>query len=168
MIWMSQIRPAVHLSPRAGRGRVALTIRVRGSLRKRGRNRFKNSRYIAQHIVVPESQNTIIMIDKPFVAHFIARVFGVLASIDLNNEATIPQIKSTVYGPTGSCRTNLYPLSLRDRSRYQSALSAFGTAFRKRPARSVFISLAARMLRLPLARRSLPARGERLAPRMQT
>ncbi|MDB5610710.1 MAG: hypothetical protein JWP25_7610 [Bradyrhizobium sp.] len=85
----SRVRWIYHLSPRAGRGRIALAIRVRGSLRKLAHNRFKNSRYIAQHIVVPESQNTIIMIEKPFVAHYIARVFGVLASIDLNNEATI-------------------------------------------------------------------------------
>ena len=78
-----------HLSPLAGRGRIALAIRVRGSLRKCGRNCFENARHIPQHIVVPESQNPIAVIDKPFVANNIVRIVRVLASIDLNNEPTL-------------------------------------------------------------------------------
>jgi hypothetical protein len=77
-----------HLSPLAGRGRIALAIRVRGSLHERGRNCFENARHIPQHIVVPESQDPIVVIDKPFVANHIARIVGMLASIDLNNEPT--------------------------------------------------------------------------------
>ena len=80
--------PPLHLSPRAGRGRIALAIRVRGSFRERGRNRFKNACHIAQDIVVPKSQNAVVVIDKPFVANHIARIVGVLASIHLNNEST--------------------------------------------------------------------------------
>ncbi len=76
----------LHLSPPAGRGRIALAIRVRGALRKRGRDGFKNARHVAQHVVVPESQNSVIAIGKPFVADGVAGVVGVLASVHLNNE----------------------------------------------------------------------------------
>ena len=75
-----------HLSPPAGRGRIALAIRVRGRLRERGRNCFENTSHIAQHVVVPEPQNTVVVIDKPFVANGIARAVGVLPSIYLNNQ----------------------------------------------------------------------------------
>jgi hypothetical protein len=37
---------ALYLSPLAGRGRIALAIRVRGSLRERDRNGFKYARHI--------------------------------------------------------------------------------------------------------------------------
>ena len=76
-----------HLSPRAGRGRIALAIRLRGSLRERGGDGFENSRHVAQHIVVPETQDTEIVIDEPFVVNRIARVVGVLTSVYLDNEA---------------------------------------------------------------------------------
>src|SRR5205085_10863412 len=56
-----------HLSPRAGRGRIALAIRVRGSLRQHGCDRFENSRHIAEHIIVPEAQDAVFVIVKPFV-----------------------------------------------------------------------------------------------------
>ncbi|SHL51087.1 hypothetical protein SAMN05444159_6072 [Bradyrhizobium lablabi] len=77
-----------HLSPRAGRGRIALAIRVRGALRKRGGNAFKNARHISHHIVVPESQYAIVVIDKPLVPNRVARIVRVLSSIHLNSEAT--------------------------------------------------------------------------------
>jgi hypothetical protein len=78
----------LHLSPHAGRGRIALAIRVRGSFPKRSRNVFKNARQVAENVVVPKSQNTVVVIDEPFVANHVARVVGVLASIQLNNETT--------------------------------------------------------------------------------
>jgi hypothetical protein len=61
---------------------------VRGSLRERNRDDFKNARYIAQYLVVPEPQNSIVVIDKPFVANHIERIVGVLTSVYLNNEPT--------------------------------------------------------------------------------
>jgi hypothetical protein len=78
--------PLRHLSPLAGRGRIALAIRVRGSLSKRGRNRFKNARHIAQHFVVPKSQDAVVVIDQPFVANDVARIVRVLSSVDFNNQ----------------------------------------------------------------------------------
>ena len=78
--------PPAHLSPPAGRGRIALAIRVRGSLCKRGRDRFKNARHVAHHFVVPKSQDAVVMIGKPFVANHIARAVSVLPSIHLNNQ----------------------------------------------------------------------------------
>ncbi len=80
--------PPPHLSPPAGRGRIALAIRVRGSLRKRGRDCFKNARHIAQPFVVPKSQDAVVVIGKPFVANHISRIIRMLPPVDLNNEAT--------------------------------------------------------------------------------
>jgi hypothetical protein len=77
-----------HLSPPAGRGRIALAIRVRGALRKGGGNRFKHARHIAEHLVVPKPQHPIVVIGKPFVANNVARVIRVLSSIDFNDEAS--------------------------------------------------------------------------------
>jgi hypothetical protein len=77
-----------NLSPRAGRGRIALAIRVRGRLLKRSRDCFKNPGHIAEDVVVPEPQNSIVITDKPFVANHVTRIACVLASIHLNNETT--------------------------------------------------------------------------------
>jgi hypothetical protein len=77
-----------HLSPRAGRGRIALAIRVRGRFLKRRRDCFKNPGHIAEDVVVPEPQNSIVVTDKPFVANHVTRIACALASIHLNNETT--------------------------------------------------------------------------------
>ena len=79
---------ALHLSPRAGRGRIALTIRVRGVIRKRSGNDFKHTSHIAKHVAIPKSQDPVVMIGKPFVAGNIAPVVGVLPSIDFNDKTT--------------------------------------------------------------------------------
>ena len=92
-------RRAPYLSPPAGRGPIALAIRVRGSLRERDRDCFKNARYVAQHIAVPESQNTVIVIDKPFVTDCIARAVRVLASIQFDNETTFAADQINRAGP---------------------------------------------------------------------
>jgi hypothetical protein len=78
--------PLRHLAPLAGRGRIALAIRVRGSLSKRGRYRFKNTRHVATDIVVPKSQDSVVVIGKPFVTNGVARIVRMLSAIDLNNE----------------------------------------------------------------------------------
>jgi hypothetical protein len=44
------------LSPRAGRGRIAPAIRVRGRLNEGSRNGFKNIQHIAQHISFPHGE----------------------------------------------------------------------------------------------------------------
>ena len=75
------------LSPPAGRGRIALAIRVRGGLRKDDRDGFKNARHISQHVVVPEAQNPVIVIGKPFVAKRIPRAVSMLPAVNLDNEA---------------------------------------------------------------------------------
>jgi hypothetical protein len=81
--------PRTYLSPRAGRGRIALAIRVRGSFRELSRNDFKNTRHVAEDVIVPKSQDAIVMIGEPFVANHIARVIGMLATVYLNNETTL-------------------------------------------------------------------------------
>jgi hypothetical protein len=77
-----------HLSPRAGRGRIALAIRVRGSLRECRGDRFENSRHIAEHIIVPEPQDPVSVIDKPFVPDHVARIVRMLTSVHFDDETS--------------------------------------------------------------------------------
>ena len=87
---MREISPKAqldNLAPRAGRGRIALAIRVRGSLSERARNRFKNARHVAKYVVVPKSQDTVVAISEPFIANGIARIFRMLPAVDLDNQA---------------------------------------------------------------------------------
>jgi hypothetical protein len=78
-----------HLSPLAGRGRLASSDarRVRGRLRRqRGRYDFQYARHVAQHVVVPESQDSIIVLRKPSVANYVTRIVRMLSAIDFNDE----------------------------------------------------------------------------------
>jgi hypothetical protein len=93
---VSSLRLRLHLAPLAGRGRIGRavrsivgTIRVRGRLREGNRNRFKNARHVTEHVVVPEPQQPIIVIHKPFVADRITPIIRMLPAIDLDNETTI-------------------------------------------------------------------------------
>jgi hypothetical protein len=65
--------PGLHLAPLAGRGRIASAIRVRGSLRERGDNRFEHPRHVEENVVIPESQQAIIAFDEPFIADPVVR-----------------------------------------------------------------------------------------------
>ena len=173
MSWTSRIRRIYHLSPPAGRGRIALAIRVRGSLPKRGRNRFKNARQVAQDAVVPEPQDTIVMIDKPFVADQIARVFGVLASVNLDNEAAITadevdrvrtdRILLNEFMSIEPARPQPIP---KGRFSHCCGLSQAPGSFRLHIVGSAHAATPPHPA--GFARRPLPARGERLAPRMKT
>jgi hypothetical protein len=79
-------RPALHLAPLAGRGRIASAIRVRGSFRKRGGDHFKNPRRVEQDIVIPESQDAVVTFGKPFVADGVALAVGMLTAVNLDDE----------------------------------------------------------------------------------
>jgi hypothetical protein len=158
-----------HLSPRAGRGRIALAIRVRGSLRERGRDGFKYARHVAQHVVIPEAQNTVVVVDEPLVPDHVARIIGVLASIELNNETTfaanqIDRVWTDWLLPDElvdieAARPEPVPQSfLRFRCGPSQASSALG-----------FDLISSSQADTPphpdcFAIRPLPARGERLAP----
>jgi hypothetical protein len=83
---VNKTAPLLHLSPRAGRGRIALAIRVRGRLNEGGRYDFKNTRHIAKYVIIPEPQHPVFMIGKPFVTHDIARVICVLSPVNFNNK----------------------------------------------------------------------------------
>jgi hypothetical protein len=83
---VNKTAPVLHLSPRAGRGRIALAIRVRGRLNKGGRDGFKNTRHIAEHVIIPEPQHPVLMVGKPFIAHHVARIVGVLPPVHLNDK----------------------------------------------------------------------------------
>ena len=160
-----------HLSPRAGRGRIALAIRVRGSLSKRGRDCFENACHITQHIVVPKSQDAIVVIDKPFVANDVARVIGVLPAIHLNDETafTADQVDRV-----GTDRLLTNELEIVEPSRTElipeSCLCAGGVSSQA-PGTSGFIFIGRPYVENPshpdcFAIRPHPARGERLAFRV--
>ena len=78
-----------HLSPLAGRGRIASAIRVRGCLLKGSGYGFKHTHGVAKHIVVPESQNPIAPRHKPRIARRITRAFRMLTTIDFNDQSTL-------------------------------------------------------------------------------
>ena len=161
---------ALHLSPRAGRGRIALAIRVRGSLRECSRDYFKNARHICQHVVIPESQNVLFMLGKPFVANGIARVVGVLAAIHFNDETMFPAnqvncvrtdwLLANEFKSVQPARPELTP---ERRFGFRHCLPQIpGTL-------GLFLISRAQADSPPhpdcFAIRPLPARGERLAPR---
>lgn len=92
------VKQSAYLSPLAGRGRIAtktpsgvvVAIRVRGRRNKqRSYNGFQNTRHVLQNVIIPKSQNSIIMINQPCVTHDIARVVGVLPTVDLNNKSRL-------------------------------------------------------------------------------
>jgi hypothetical protein len=59
---------------------------VRGTIRERSRDRFQNARDIAQDIVIPETQNPVVVAGQPLIADHVMRVVSVLPAIHLNNE----------------------------------------------------------------------------------
>jgi hypothetical protein len=163
-------RPALHLAPLAGRGRIASAIRVRGRFRKRGGNRFKNPRHIEQDVVIPESQNAIIPFDKPFVANHIARIIRVLPAINLDDEPTLPanevdniainRLLPNKFVTTQAARSQPMPQRIFRIGR--DAAQASGAA-------RLHLSSTTHAARPPhpdcCAIRPLPARGERLQAR---
>jgi hypothetical protein len=78
-----------HLSPLAGRGRIASAIRVRGRLREHSGEAFKNTLDIPEHVVVPEPDDTVIMRTQPFVANQVLRVTGVLPAVYLDDQTAL-------------------------------------------------------------------------------
>jgi hypothetical protein len=160
--------PRLHLSPLAGRGRIALAIRVRGSFSKRGDYRFKNTWHIAQDVVVPKSQDAIIVIDQPFVPNCVTWVIGVLASIHLDDKTVVAADKVDCvrtkrllpdeFKTAQPSRPKLIP---------QSVLGV-GSVSPQAPCASGFHLIGSAHAATPphpagFARRPLPARGERLA-----
>jgi hypothetical protein len=85
----NQRNGALHLAPLAGRGRIASAIRVRGSIRDCADNRFKNAGQIMQNVIVPESQDAIVVVSEPFVANCVAPAIRVLSAVNLDNKAGV-------------------------------------------------------------------------------
>jgi hypothetical protein len=161
-----------HLSPRAGRGRLASldARRVRGRLRRqRGRYDFQYAGHVAQDIVVPEAQHSIVVIFEPFVANRVARIVGMLSAINFNNETTLA---ADQVDRIGSDRLLADELVTIERPRPES-ISQSGFGFRGIPSQSsgafgLKLSCVAHVATPPhparFACRPLPARGERLSP----
>ena len=155
----------LHLSPRAGRGRIALAIRVRGSFRYG----FKNARQVAENIIVPKSQNAIFAIDKPFVTSHIARVVGVLASIQLNNETTLTTDKVDCVGTDRLLPNKFVTVQPARPKLVPESCLCVGGASSQMPGAGGFDLIGRSHVETPphpdcFAIRPLPARGERLAP----
>jgi hypothetical protein len=78
-----------HLAPLAGRGRIASAIRVRGSLRKRGGNRFENACHIGQYVVVPKPQDAIVALGEPSVPCTVTSAIRMLPAVHFNNQSAL-------------------------------------------------------------------------------
>lgn len=86
----SRRRPAVHLAPSTGRGRIASAIRVRDFADTQSiGNHIDDAFEIFQHLVVPEPQNTIALFSKPAIAPGITLAAGMLPAIYLDNETAL-------------------------------------------------------------------------------
>jgi hypothetical protein len=168
---------ALHLAPLAGRGRIALAIRVRGSLRKRGRDDFKHARHTEQDVVIPESQDAIIVPDKPLVADHVARAIRVLPAIHFDNKAPFAANQINRVRPYGFLPDELIAVeasrpkpipqsSLRVRSSLSQASGALGSDLisGSQAETPPHPDCSGRCYASPSAIRPLPARGERLAP----
>jgi hypothetical protein len=168
----------LYLSPPAGRGRIAPAIRVRGALRERGDDCFNHPTHIAKHIVVPKSQDPVIMISKPFVTGNITRVVSVLPSIDFNSETTfaankIDGVRTDRFLPNE--HVSIQPA--RPQPKPKRGLGLCGVSPQTPGTLGRHLSGSAhaatpphpdctgRCFRIAEAIRPLPARGERSAPR---
>jgi hypothetical protein len=157
----------LHLSPPAGRGRIASAIRVRGSIRKGGDNHLKHAGHVDQHIVVPEAQDAVIMLSEPFVANYISQTIGMLSAVDLNNQT---RLAADEIDSVGSDWLLPDKLMSAEPTRSQSVPKCvFGTSrISTQPPRAISFNLfgTAQVASPPhpacFARRPLPARGERL------
>ena len=75
----------LHLSPPAGRGRMASAIRVRGNFREGGRNYLENAVDIAQDIIIPEPKDSIVSAPKPTITFGIRPALGMLSAVNFHN-----------------------------------------------------------------------------------
>jgi hypothetical protein len=163
-------RRAIHLSPLAGRGRIALAIRVRGSLRERGGNGFENSRHVTQDVIIPKSQDPVIVIGKPFVSNHVTRVVGMLSSVQLDDQPVLAADKIN-YVTTNRILTNEFVTveSAGPETVPQGGLCIRCIASQASDARSLDLVGTSHVETPPhpdcCAIRPLPARGERLTPR---
>ena len=86
---LAEAVPSPHLSPLAGRGRIASAIRVRGRLGKGSRDHLQNTADIAQDVVIPEPQDAVVARAQPLVADQVFRTIGVLPAIDFDDQSAV-------------------------------------------------------------------------------
>jgi hypothetical protein len=99
---------------------------------QRGQDSDENAGFIRQHIVVAKPQDAITLCRQPGISLPIARIAGMLPTVDLDDELPLPADKITMYRPIASCRTNLNPSSRRSRTANQILVSASVGCCRKR------------------------------------
>jgi len=146
-----------HLSPPAGRGRIALAIRVRGSLRKRGGDHFENSCRVAQHIIVPEAQDAVFVIEKPFVADHVTRIVRVLASIHLNDKTALTADQINNEGADRLLSDELVTVEPARSEPKPQSLLRIGRGCSEAPGAPGFDFVRMSQVETPLTRRALPA-----------
>jgi hypothetical protein len=156
----------LHLAPPAGRGRIALAIQVRGSLRKGTDNRFKYASHITQDVVIPKSEHEVVVVSEPFISNSVARTLRMLTAIDLHNQSAfatyeVDRVRSNrllsdefvSVQPARSQTIPEHPLRIRRR------VSQAPRTFRPEFVSSAHAETPPHPSRF--ARRPLPARGER-------
>jgi hypothetical protein len=155
-----------HLSPLAGKGRIALAIRVRGTFRKGGRDGFEDTRHIAEKVVIPESQNSVVGLDKPFVTNFIPWIVGMLPPVDLYNQSAIATDKIRCVGTNRFLPHKLMPAQPPCSKVIPKLPFRVGRSGSQSPRPLSFGLFGTTHLESPphpprSARRPLPARGEK-------
>ena len=73
--------------------------------------RLQYSRKVGQHVVVLEAQYTIALLLQPRISHAVRFAVLVLSTVHLDHQARGKQTKSTIYGPIGCWRLNLWEAS---------------------------------------------------------
>jgi hypothetical protein len=87
---MATMAPRLPL-PACGERSTAEGGRVRGALRADGScYDFKNTVHIFQNIMIPETQDAIVVLGQPSIADAIHFAVSVLSAIDLNNHTRFP------------------------------------------------------------------------------
>jgi hypothetical protein len=148
----------------------ALAIRVRGNLSKRGDNSFKHACHVPQNIVIPEPQNSVFVIDQPFVTSNIQHAVSVLPSVGLNDKTTVTADKID-----GVRADRLLPNKFiaaqfaRPQLMPERYFCVGGSSAQTSRTLGLFFTSSSQVETPPhpagFARRPLPARGERLALR---
>jgi hypothetical protein len=124
-------------------------LRGRSTRRRRGgwggqgiRYGLEHSLGLSEHLEVPEAQDGKALDFEPVGApSIVLSLVSVLATVDLATSLRSRQTKSTMNGPSGCWRRNLWPSTWRLRNLAHRARSASVMSLRSCLERSRFISL---------------------------
>ena len=81
-----------------------------GSFSKRGGDDFEYACHIFQYFVIPETENAIVVIGKPFISDLVSRVVRMLATVGLDDETTLTAYEIDRIGPQRLLTNKLEPI----------------------------------------------------------